>query len=92
MEKESDNYEMIVKNLEDQFDKLEFVEFDPKIYFDDQIEDDYKILVNWNIPAALEQDATGWSAVTKWDMEEYRQMLKKQLPIGTGICYVLSIS
>ncbi len=89
--KEIAEIEKIKENFEDQFDKLEFEGYDPKIYFSDLIEDDYKALISWEMPAALEYDETGWSSVMKWDREIYRQMLKKQLPIGSGICYVLSV-
>ena len=89
--KEIAEIEKILENFEDQFDKLGFEFYEPKIYFSDLIEDNYKALINWEMPAAIEYDETGWSAIMRWNREIYRQMLKKKLPIGSGICYVLSV-
>ena len=85
--KEIAEFEKIEESFNKQFDDLGGEDFDWPSTCDDN---GNQILINW-LENAFFPDESGWSAVTRQDMKDFRREMKKPLPIGSGICYVLSV-
>jgi hypothetical protein len=81
------------ENLSKQFDDLDGENFEgPPSYLGDQ---GPGLLINWK-EEAFQSDESGWSGYSRQKYSDYRREIKRReiknpLPIGSGICYVLSV-
>jgi hypothetical protein len=85
--------ENIEKNLQKQFDDLGGEDWEgPPTYFGEvgPGEEPSNVHINWGFEGTIPGES-GWSDLTRQIREDYRKELKKPLPIGSGICYVLSV-
>jgi len=79
--KEISEIEMLEKNLRKQFDDLGGEDWDEPYH-----------QIHVSPPKELfKPNKSGWTPYALLRMEDYRRELKKPLPIGSGICYVLSV-
>ena len=91
--KEIAEIENIEKNLQKQFDDLGGEDWEgPPTYFGEvgPGEEPSNVHINWGFEGTIPGES-GWSDLTRQIREDYRKELKKPLPIGSGICYVLSV-
>jgi hypothetical protein len=85
LNKEITEIEKNIKNLEGQIEDL-----DEKDLEDIPEEGGVFREISWT-QEALEPNASGWSEANRQRMKDYNFVMKKPLPIGSGICYVLSV-
>ena len=79
--KEKSEIEMLEKNLRKQFDDLGGEDWDAP----------YHQIHVYPSEELFQPNKSGWTPYALLRMEDYRRELKKPLPVGSGICYVLSV-